>query len=201
MEKNKIGSHCYPTRRNKIPKLEENNENPGKNCSALSKTKNAESPSAAKFCAISGYASPCRFVPLSQQNENEIVWDLTSPSARKCQVLFSDKKTSTPNQTPTRSKREIRSRIALCKKNIALAEDNTGDLGNELAFLNDFVNTEQAQIIMTPPQSVKGRVTDNGESPIDKKKPAASPSMYPFFLFMNLSFFNVNFFSSKPEYQ
>ena len=171
MEKNKLASHCYSTRRNKIPKLEENNENSVKNSSTVTNAKSAESPSAAKFCMISGYASPpCRVVTLSQQNENEIEWDLTSPSARKYQVLFSDKKTSTPNQTPTRSKREIRPRIALCKKNIALSEDKSGDLGNELAALNDLVNNQQAQIIMTPPQSVKGRIMDSGESPIDKKK-------------------------------
>lgn len=172
MEKNKVLNHCYPTRRNKIPKLEENSENSVKNSSALSKTKNAESPSATRFCMISGYASPpCRLVTLSQQNENEIEWDLTSPSARKYQVLFSDKKTSTPNCTPTRSKRELRPRIALCKKNIALTEDKNVDLVNELAALNELVNSEQAQTIITPPQSVKGQATKAYESSEEQRKP------------------------------
>lgn len=166
MEKSK---RCYPTRSNKIAKLEEN-EIPGKKSPALSKIKNVESPAAVKHFMISGYASPpCRHVTLSQQNENEIVWDLTSPGARKYQGLLSEKKTSTPNQTPTR-KRELRPRVALCKKNIALSEDKSGDLVDQLAALNDLVNTEQAQIIMTPPRSVKGSVTDSCELLVDKKK-------------------------------
>lgn len=182
MEKSKIPSHSYPSRRNKIPKLEENNENPSKNSTVLSKTKNAESPSTARFCMISGYASPpCRLVTLSQQSENEIVWDLTSPSARKYQVMLSDKKTSTPNQTPTRSKRELRPRIALCKKNIALTEDKSGDLVNELAVLNDLVNTQHPQTIMTPPRSVKGLSNEDCESPIDIKK-SVIPSQFYFWM-------------------
>ncbi|KAI9561705.1 hypothetical protein GHT06_012665 [Daphnia sinensis] len=166
MEKSK---RCYPTRSNKIAKLEEN-EIPGKKSPALSKIKNVESPAAVKHFMISGYASPpCRHVTLSQQNENEIIWDLTSPGARKYQGLLSDKKTSTPNQTPTR-KRELRPRVALCKKNIALSEDKSGDLVDQLAALNELVNTEQAQIIMTPPRSVKGSATDSCELLVDKKK-------------------------------
>jgi hypothetical protein len=169
MEKSK--QHCYSTRRNKAAKLEEN-ENPGKKSPALSKIKNVDSPAIAKYNMISGYASPpCRnLIPSSQQNENEVGWDLTSPAAdaRKYQVLFSDKNTSTPNQTPTR-KRELRPRAALCKKNIALVGDKNDGLVNELAVLNDLVN-EQAQIIMTPPRSVKGSVTDNNELPIEKNK-------------------------------
>ena len=169
MEKSK--QHCYSTRRNKAAKLEEN-ENPGKKSPALSKIKNVDSPAIAKYNMIYGYASPpCRnLIPSSQQNENEVGWDLTSPAAdaRKYQVLFSDKKTSTHNQTPTR-KRELRPRVALCKKNIALVGDKNDGLVNELAVLNDLVN-EQAQIIMTPPRSVKGSVTDNNELPIEKNK-------------------------------
>lgn len=167
MEKSK---HCYPTRSIKIAKLEEN-EIPGKKSPALSKIRNVESPVTAKHF-ISGYASPpCRHVNLSQQNENEIIWDLTSPGARKYQGLLSDKKTSTPNQTPTR-KRELRPRIALCKKNIALAEDKSSDLVDELAALNDMVNMKQAEIIMTPPRSVKGIATDSCDLLVEKKKPA-----------------------------
>lgn len=170
MEKNKLTNHGYSTRRNKIPKLEDSHE-VSKVTNSVPMKKNVESPSAARFCMISGYASPpCRLVTLSQQHENEIVWDLTSPSAMKYQVLLSDKKTSTPNRTPTRSKRELRPRVALCKKNIVLTEDKSGDLVDQLAALNDLVNTEQAQIIMTPPHSVKGRNMDSCELPEDKKK-------------------------------
>jgi hypothetical protein len=43
--------HCYSTRRNKVAKLEEN-ENPGKNSPALSKIKNTESPAVAKYIMI-----------------------------------------------------------------------------------------------------------------------------------------------------
>lgn len=204
MEKSK---RCYPTRSNKIAKLEEN-EIPGKKSPALSKIKNVESPAVVKHFMISGYASPpCRHVTLSQQNENEIVWDLTSPGARKYQGLLSDKKTSTPNQTPTR-KRELRPRVALCKKNIALSEDKSGDLVDQLAALNDLVNTEQAQIIMTPPRSVKGSVTDSCELLVDKKKsnlPGITCSICFCFFYvlrknLNLSFFCFCFFS-ESKYQ
>ncbi len=167
MEKSK--QHSYSTRRNKVAKFEEN-ENPGKKSPALSRIKNVETTEVAKYIMISGYASPpCRQPnTFSQQNESEVVWDLTSPSARKYQVLLSDKKTSTPNQTPTR-KRELRPHIARCKKNIVLAEDKNNDVVNELAMLNDLLN-KQAQTIMTPPRSVKGSVTDSCELLIDKSK-------------------------------
>ena len=62
---------------------------------------------------------------------------------------MSDKKTSTPNRTPTR-KRELRPRYVLCKKNIALSTTDSTcneDFVNELAALNDMVNSDQAQNI------------------------------------------------------
>lgn len=172
MDKNK--AHSYGTRRNKAASVKVNDENVNVLPEAMSKRKLIESPSAAKLCVISGYASPpCRPVALSQNNENEIEWDLTSPSARKYHVLLSDKKTSTPNQTPTR-KRELRPRIALCKKNIAHSVDRSGDLINELAALNELVNSEQANNVMTPPRSVKTLTGSDSPLLIHKDSPKLS---------------------------
>jgi len=161
MDKTKI-NHGYSTRRNKIPKLELNNhENRSseKNFPLYSKI---ESPSTAKLCNILyGYASPpCKPIISSQVAENEVEWDLTSPGAIKCQVFLSDKKTSTPNRTPTR-RRELRPRLALCKKNIVALSSDNQDLANDLAVLNDLVNTEPSveSTLMTPPSSVKGLTT------------------------------------------
>lgn len=153
MERHKIQSHAYFTRRTKVTGLEENFENVENQVSAFTKVKKADSPLTAKLCLIPGYASPpCRPVLSSQNNDNEIEWDLTSPSARKYQVLVNDKKTSTPNRTPTR-RRELRPRLAMCKKNIVTAQEGSADLANELAALNDLVNSEQAQTALTPPRS------------------------------------------------
>lgn len=188
MENTKATHHHYGTRNNKIPKID-THENDGmyesRKPSGLIKTvytsKNGGSPSspavrASKLCLFSGYASPpCRpIISSSQANDNEIEWDLTSPSARRYQTLMSDKKTSTPNRTPTRGelpmKRELpRPRLALCKKNIALSssEDNGLDLMDELAALDNLVNSEQAkqgQGVMTPPLSVKGNADNSGNS-------------------------------------
>lgn len=190
METAKLSHHSYPTRHRKIAKLDNSDYlcEQRKSVAGIKKAvtstnvcSKVESPSAAsagkssnKFCMISGYASPpCRpVISCSQNNEHEIEWDLTSPSARKFQVLVSDKKTSTPNRTPTRGdlafKRELpRPRLALCKKNIALSstDENCLDLVNELAALDNLVNTEQANQshgVMTPPPSVK-RVPDNDD--------------------------------------
>jgi hypothetical protein len=182
MEKSK--QHSYLTRRNKAANFEEN-ENPGKKSPALSRIKNVETAEVAKYIMISGYASPpCRQPnTCSQQSESEVVWDLTSPSARKYQVMLSDKKTSTPNQTPTR-KRELRPHIARCKKNIVLAEDKNNDVVNELAMLNDLLN-KQAQTIMTPPRSVKGSVLDSSELLIDKNKSLLQGKKIVICLFLN----------------
>lgn len=138
---------------------------------------------------------------LEEQNENEIVWDLTSPSARKYQIMVSEKKTSTPNQTPTRSRRELRPRVALCKKNIAMTEDKSGELVNQLAFLNDMVNTQKNTIILTPPQSVKRQNTSDCESPVENPIPVLPGTQG----FQNFTFQIPKLcsfiFSSKPQYQ
>lgn len=173
MEKTKVSHHPYATRHSKVAKIESITEQT-KPYASLSKAAKGDSPaSTAKFCMISGYASPpCRpIISSSQTNDHEIEWDLTSPSARKFQqVLLSDKKTSTPNRTPTRGelpkKRELRPRLVLCKKNIALSTSGEvgSDLVDELAALNDLVNTEQANQstgVMTPPPSVKGRAIND----------------------------------------
>ena len=185
MEKTKVTHHNYSTRHSKVAKLESLGEPcEVKSISTLNKAAKCDSPSStAKFCMISGYDSPpCRpVISASQTNENEIEWDLTSPSARKFQqVLKSDKKTSTPNRTPTREmqrKRDLRPRLVLCKKNIALnTHDNVGsDLVDELAALDDLINTEQANqsigVPMTPPPSVKGSANDSCS-----KSPESEPS-------------------------
>lgn len=181
MEKSK--QHSYLTRRNKAANFEEN-ENPGKKSPALSRIKNVENAEVAKYIMISGYASPpCRLTnTFSQQSESEVVWDLTSPSAIKYQVIPSDK-TSTPNQTPTR-KRGLRPLIARCKKNIVLEEDKNNDVVNELAMLNDLLN-KQAQTIMTPPRSVKGSVLDSSELLIDKNESVLQGKKLIICLFLN----------------
>ena len=132
---------------NRVKKTEdEDHENYGRSCLTYL-CKGVQSPSSVKWGFKSEGASPSNRAVCFSQNENEVVWDLTSPSARKYQVLLSDKKTSTPVGTPSRS-RLVGRRPALCKKNIALSSSisgNSADLFSELAALNDLVNSEQAQ--------------------------------------------------------
>jgi len=152
MGKTKISNHWYSTR-SKIPKIEEqclDSDQQVLDTDSLLKS-TGESPSAlAKFRLKSEYASPSNRPSTGSQHDNEVEWDLTSPSAMKYQVLFSDKKCSTLNLTPTR-KLQLRPRLVLCKKNIARSttEDSyKNDFVDELAALNDMVNSEQAQVVI-----------------------------------------------------
>lgn len=152
MDKTKI-SHGYSTRRNKIPKLDLCSISE-KNASLFNKVETSSQSTAKLYNILSGYASPpCKPI-ISSQAENEVEWDLTSPQCPR--VFLSDKKTSTPNRTPTR-KRELRPRLALCKKNIVALSSDNQDLANDLAVLNDLVNTESTAEL-TPPPSVNERL-------------------------------------------
>ena len=145
MSENPRPTGYYTTRSKKVSELEEGNKL-DKNGRQL--THKCQSPAAlSRRVCKPQFGSPSSQRPNTltfSQNDNEVEWDLTSPSALKYQVLLSDKKTtSTPNNRATPSRTQRR-RLPSCKKNIAKGATTSSSLNlfNELAALNDLVNSE-----------------------------------------------------------